>query len=68
MADGKTSNERRVFASDGSTSGLVTSQGYRCRMEGCTGLRLPVTWPDGKRTRPCTKGMVSRPDGQLQIG
>ena len=60
--------ERRVFSSDGKASGLVTSGGYRCSMEGCTGLRLPVTWSDGKHSRPCTKGMTTRPDGHLQIG
>ena len=60
--------ERLVFGADGKSSGRVTSGGYRCSMEGCTGLRLPVTWPDGKRSRPCTKGMITRPDGHLQIG
>lgn len=60
-------SERLVFSSDGKSSGRVTSGGYRCSMEGCTGLRLPVTWSDGKHSRPCTKGMITRPDGQLQI-
>ena len=60
--------ERRVFSTDGTSSGVVTSGGYRCSMEGCTGLRLPVTWSDGHRSRPCTKGLTTRPDGNLQIG
>lgn len=60
--------ERRVFSSDGKTSGVVTSNGYRCSMDGCRGLRLPVTWSDGKHSRPCTKGMFTRADGHLQIG
>lgn len=47
--------------------GKVTSTGH-CRLGGCTGLALNVTWPDGARTRPCTKGCKVRKDGNLQIG
>lgn len=28
----------------------------RCRMEGCTGVRMYVIWEDGKSSRPCSKG------------
>lgn len=27
----------------------------RCQMEGCTGVRLIVRWPEGHRTHVCTK-------------
>lgn len=30
--------------------------------------RLVVKWTDGKTTRPCTKGMFTRGDGDWQIG
>jgi hypothetical protein len=36
-------------------------------MEGCLGRRLYVRWPNGKLTMPCTKGLKSREDGDLQI-
>ena len=57
-----------VYNKDGQVSGCAKSTGYRCRMEGCTGVRLTVMWPDGRQTRPCTKGLFTRADGSLQIG
>lgn len=39
-----------------------------CRLEGCSGTRLHVKWPDGHRTYPCAKGCKDRPDGNLEIG
>ncbi|MEJ6002498.1 hypothetical protein [Paucibacter soli] len=64
--NGKTAS---VVSRDGLTTGVASNlAGYRCQMEGCTGRRLVVKWPDGKSTRPCTKGMFTRPDGNLQIG
>lgn len=58
----------KVYSSDGTVVGINTTTGYRCRMEGCTGMRITVKWPDGNVTRPCTKGMFTRPDGHRQIG
>ena len=29
-----------------------------CRLESCRGVRIPVRWPDGKHTFPCSNGMV----------
>lgn len=29
-----------------------------CRLESCGGVRIPVRWPDGKHTFPCSNGMV----------
>lgn len=57
-----------VFSKDGSQKGSTTGHFFRCRLDGCTGQRLTVRWPDGKTTRPCTKGMHQRSDGNWQIG
>ena len=35
----------------------------KCQLEGCTGVRIVVKWPDGKRTHPCTKGMRELSNG-----
>lgn len=40
---------------------------YPCRMEGCTGVRIHVKWPDGRRTYPCSKGCKVIDDDTLQI-
>ena len=41
--------------------GTATGSTRRCRLEGCTGIRVMVRWPNGKVTWPCTKGMVPGP-------
>ena len=46
-----------VQASDGKLTGSICGRGFHCRLESCSGLRIPVRWPDGRRTYPCTKGM-----------
>lgn len=56
-----------VYSNDGTQVGVNSTSAYRCRMEGCTGVRITVKWPDGQITRPCTKGMFTRPDGHRQI-
>ncbi|MCZ8254431.1 MAG: hypothetical protein O9327_01965 [Polaromonas sp.] len=61
-------SDLQVFSADGSSSGIAKHPWYRCRLEGCTGRRLTVVWPDGKTTRPCSKGMHQRADGHWQIG
>jgi hypothetical protein len=38
----------------GKTTGTTTA----CQMAGCTGVRVWTVWPDGSRTRPCSKGMT----------
>lgn len=58
---------RRVYCEDGSEAGVVTSY-HGCTLSGCRGLRLCVTWPDGARTRPCTKGCTFLGNGHLRIG
>ena len=57
-----------VESRDGAMTGVATGASYRCRMEGCTGLRCAVKWSDGKVTYPCTKGMRELPSGDWQIG
>lgn len=46
-----------VLTSDGKLRGQATGSYKRCTLEGCTGRRIHVRWPDGHRTWPCTKGM-----------
>jgi len=59
---------KRVYARNGRSYGRITGGGDLCRLEGCTGVRVSVRWPDGKLTRPCSKGLKQRKDGHLQIG
>jgi len=63
-----TASVATVYNKDGTLKGVAKASGYRCQMDGCSGRRLAVKWPDGKVTRPCTKGMLTRTDGDLQIG
>ncbi len=58
---------RRVYNEGGTEAGVVTSY-YGCTLGGCRGMRLCVTWPDGGRTRPCTKGCTFLGNGHLRIG
>jgi len=58
----------KVQSRDEATTGVATGATYRCRMDGCTGLRCTVKWPDGKFTHPCTKGMWETPSGDWKIG
>lgn len=57
-----------VWNRDHSISGVTTGSQHRCQMEGCTGVRVSVSWPDGRRTYPCSKGLKTLPDNQFQIG
>lgn len=59
---------KHVWARGGKECGNVVGRGGPCRLEGCTGWRVSVRWPNGKLTRPCTKGMFTRSDGDYQIG
>jgi hypothetical protein len=51
----------------GIVRGVLTGSERSCSMEGCTGRRLGVRWPDGKLTWPCTKGMLFEPRKGWQI-
>ena len=53
---------KTVVSRDGKVTGKVVGGPTPCPLEGCTGVRMRVAWPDGKRTVPCTKGM--EPTGQ----
>lgn len=46
---------------------VINFEDHPCRLEGCRGNRIPVRWPNGQITRPCTEGMEQRPDGDWQI-
>lgn len=58
-----------VYRRGGKGQPGVMAGGCRtCRqVEDCLGTQVPVRWPDGKITWPCTDGMVIRPDGAWQI-
>ena len=45
-----------IYSAEGER-GVTTGRRYRCRMGGCPGTRIEVMWTDGKRTRPCSRGM-----------
>lgn len=57
-----------VLSRDEKLAGVTSGSTHYCRMEGCTGRRVTVKWPDGKVTHPCSKGLDSLPDGSLKIG
>jgi hypothetical protein len=59
---------RIIWSQDGREYGERTGGTRRCPLEGCTGLRIYVRWPDGRITYPCTKGLIERSDGTWQIG
>jgi hypothetical protein len=56
MGDREMATER-VESRDGKIVGKTTGASHSCTMEGCNGKRISVLWEDGKRTRPCSKGM-----------
>jgi len=58
---------KKVISRDGKDIGTATGATYKCTMEGCTGMRISTRWPDGKNTRPCSKGMESLPDGSYRL-
>ena len=60
---------KHVYAKGGmSGRGDLTGASHRCQLDGCTGRRLSVRWPDGRHTFPCTQGMNVREDGEWEIG
>ena len=56
-----------VYNREGTETGTVTGRVRWCSMDGCTGTRMQVKWPDGKHTWPCTHGLTERDDMQYQI-
>jgi hypothetical protein len=55
---GAKDTQTRVASRDGALIGTLTGSAYRCRLEGCTGTRLGVRWPDRSITYPCSRGMM----------
>ncbi len=47
--------------------GRVSGGTRICRLEGCTGLRIRVVWPDGHWTWPCSKGLRELSETEWQI-
>ena len=56
-----------ILSRNGTEAGVASGHTSRCRLEGCTGVRVSTKWPNGKTTFPCSKGMIYRTDGTLQI-
>lgn len=46
-----------ILSREGSLEGVLTGSTHMCRLEGCSGIRISVKWPDGKHTYPCSKGI-----------
>ena len=46
-----------IYNRDGTDKGTVTGTYTPCQMEGCRGRRVWVRWPDGKLTKPCSRGL-----------
>ena len=57
----------KVYSKGKKAVGICTGSIRNCRMEGCTGQRLGVRWEDGKITFPCTKGMKTLKNGDMEI-
>jgi len=57
-----------ILDRDGKQKGVCSGNIRPCSLEGCNGVRVSVTWPDGRRSFPCSKGITTNKRGQLQIG
>ena len=57
-----------MLSRDGSKKGVIKNMRSRpCRLEGCTGMRIHVKWPDGRSTYPCSKGCRRIDDDTMKI-
>lgn len=52
----------------GNIVGETTGSTRRCPLEGCSGVRVYVKWPDGHVTMPCTNSLEHQDDGSYRIG
>lgn len=59
--------DKIIQSRDGKREGHTTGSTQRCQLEGCTGLRVSVTWGNGSRTYPCTKGLIHVRDNIFRI-
>lgn len=41
---------------EGKKGVILNLRSRPCTLQGCTGMRMHVKWPDGKHTYPCSKG------------
>lgn len=59
---------KKIWTRDKSECGTVTAESQRyCAACGMTHSCNIVLWPDGKKTKPCTKGIECLPNGDLHI-
>lgn len=57
-----------MLSRNGDEAGEIRNlQSYRCPMEGCTGCRICVKWPDGRHTYPCSCGCKKVDENTMQI-
>lgn len=47
--------------------GIPTGSTRECKLEGCSGVRIAVRWPDGELTWPCSRGMSSVSEFEMRI-
>lgn len=52
-----------IYSRDCARKGVTTGRVHHCDLEGCRGVRISVKWEDGRRSFPCTKGLVPHADG-----
>lgn len=53
---------------DGTMTGTILNlRSHHCSQAGCTGWRIAVRWPDGKKTFPCSKGCLQKGEHLWQI-
>ena len=58
---------KTMLSRDGSEKGIVTGVSSRhCAACGCNYPCFLVTWPDGKKTKPCTAGVKYAPALQIR--
>ena len=58
----------KIWDSHGRRFGLATGSIRQCKLEGCTGLRVYIKWPEGHMTMPCSKRLLEQADGSYRIG
>lgn len=58
----------KMLSRNGSMIGEIKNlNSRRCKLEGCTGVRIHVKWPNGRSTYPCSKGCKQIDADTLQI-
>ena len=58
----------KMLDREGKTVGEIKNlHSRKCKLEGCSGWRIHVKWPNGKSTFPCSKGIKVIDDETMQI-